>query len=142
MRNKAKYNFNNAMILICSIGNDINEETKEKMMDYVDKLFVEYSAPDCKYKLYTSVLTKEEAMKKFPKQFCWECGTVSNIFFPKFEDNCGMISKTITCEICCSFYKGFNTDNKNFISTIRYIKYNHKRKKINRYKKFIRKNRY
>lgn len=142
MKNKNKYNFNNPMILIYYSNNEdtlkytINKKTNENILSYIDKFFVEFKTSNGSYKLYTSTLTKEESKKKFPKQFCWECGTISNIFFPKYIESCGVVSSIINCEICYPFVKGFTTKRENFISAIRYIKYNSKKRFLRKYNKF------
>lgn len=142
MRNKSKYNFNNPMILICSLKSTVNEKTNEDMMNYVDKLFYEYNAPKCSYKLYTSTLTKEEAKEKFSNQICPECGTISNKFFPKYVEDYGIISKIVRCEICFQLKPYFNSNKNNFKSSLKCIKYKSTKYFLNKYKKFTKKTRY
>lgn len=131
MRNKPKYNFDNSIILIFENKLSSSKQPKNnsvknleaELEKYIDKLFFSYENKYYSYKIYTSKLTKNDAMKIFPEQTCKECGTISNVLYKKMVFINDELENIKRCQLC--FWLNYNHNNSSidFKKILKKIKY-------------------
>lgn len=141
MKRKAKYNYNNSFIVIAykdnKAENTTDKMTNESMLDYIDKLFCSFESGNKKilYKVYTSKLSRKEAIKKFPKLSCDVCGSITNLLFITYRGYY-CVGRSIECTICYPEYDFFASDIKGLKTILKLMKYN----EVKKYKKYFNEN--